>query len=75
MQPEYFDFFWRVFAGAVPIGEQARAHNQVSIVTARHSAVIDTRMHLLGDIRYGSIEITIHDTAVVQIERKERIRR
>lgn len=28
----------------------------------------------LREIRYGSIEITIHDSKVVQIERKEKIR-
>ena len=26
------------------------------------------------DIRYGSVEIVIHDSKVVQIERKEKIR-
>lgn len=28
----------------------------------------------LGEIRYGSIEIVIHDARVIQIERRERIR-
>lgn len=28
----------------------------------------------LKEIRYGSIEITIHDSKVVQIERKEKFR-
>jgi len=28
----------------------------------------------LQDIRYGSVEIIIHDSKVVQIERKEKIR-
>lgn len=28
----------------------------------------------IGGIRYGSIEITIHDSRIVQIERKEKLR-
>jgi len=28
----------------------------------------------LGEIRYGSIEIVIHDAQVIQIERRERVR-
>ena len=28
----------------------------------------------LQDIRYGSVEIIVHDSKVVQIERKEKIR-
>jgi hypothetical protein len=28
----------------------------------------------ISDIRYGSVEIIIHDSKVVQIERKEKIR-
>jgi hypothetical protein len=28
----------------------------------------------IGSIRYGSVEIIIHDSKVVQIERKEKIR-
>lgn len=31
-------------------------------------------VHALGEIRYGSIEIVIHDARVIQIERRERIR-
>jgi len=33
-----------------------------------------TLRQALKEIRYGSIEITIHDSKVVQIERKEKIR-
>jgi hypothetical protein len=54
--------------------QATKPNNQVSIATVRHSAVVDTLMRLLGDIRYGSIEITVHDATVVQIERKEKIR-
>ncbi len=31
-------------------------------------------LHALKGLRFGSIEITIHDAKVVQIERKEKIR-
>jgi hypothetical protein len=31
-------------------------------------------LRALAGIRYGSIEITVHDGRVVQIERKERLR-
>ena len=31
-------------------------------------------LRALQDIRYGSVEIVIHDSKVVQIERKEKIR-
>jgi len=30
--------------------------------------------HVLKDIRFGSIEIVIHDSKIVQIERKEKFR-
>jgi hypothetical protein len=43
--------------------------------------VDETRSHLtqkilraLQEIRYGSVEIIIHDSKVVQIERREKIR-
>jgi hypothetical protein len=31
-------------------------------------------VNALGEIRYGSIEIVIHDARAIQIERRERIR-
>lgn len=31
-------------------------------------------LRAIRDVRYGSVEITIHDAKVVQIERKEKIR-
>ena len=31
-------------------------------------------LRALQDIRYGSVEITIHDSHIVMIERKEKIR-
>jgi hypothetical protein len=31
-------------------------------------------LHALQGIRYGSVEIVIHDSRIVQIERKEKVR-
>lgn len=36
--------------------------------------VVDRIAQLLAELRYGTVEITIHDGRVVQIERKEKIR-
>jgi hypothetical protein len=34
----------------------------------------DELMHALSEIRFGSIEIVIQDSRVVQIERREKVR-
>ena len=31
-------------------------------------------LRALRDLRYGSVEVTVHDGAVVQIERREKLR-
>jgi len=31
-------------------------------------------LRTVKDVRYGSVEITIHDSKVVQVERREKIR-
>jgi hypothetical protein len=31
-------------------------------------------LHSIKNVRFGSVEITIHDSRVVQIERKEKVR-
>ncbi len=36
--------------------------------------LVQTICHALQGIRFGSVEIIIHDARVVQIERKEKIR-
>ena len=58
------------------MNEQAIRPNghEVSLTAVGNSTVVEVLMKLLGDIRYGSIEITIHDATVVQIERKEKMR-
>ncbi len=35
---------------------------------------ITTILQALSEIRYGSVEIIVHDSEVVQIERKEKFR-
>ncbi len=39
-----------------------------------HRQVTQQILRALHEIRYGSVEIVIHDSKVVQIERKEKIR-
>ncbi|MFM8550901.1 MAG: YezD family protein [Nitrospiraceae bacterium] len=41
---------------------------------ARTQATVKTILQALSGIRYGSIEIVVHDSEVVQIERKEKFR-
>jgi len=36
--------------------------------------VVEEILRAVKDIRYGSVEITIHDSRVVEIERKEKVR-
>ena len=36
--------------------------------------VTATLLEAIGGIRYGSVEIVIHDRKIVQIERKEKVR-
>ena len=36
--------------------------------------VIEQIVRLLQDLRYGSVQITVHDAQIVHIERVERIR-
>jgi hypothetical protein len=40
----------------------------------RAQAAIKTILQALNGLRYGSVEITIHESRVVQIERKEKFR-
>lgn len=41
---------------------------------AKAQATIKTILQALSGIRYGSLEIIVHDSEIVQIERKEKIR-
>jgi len=46
--------------------------NEVLDKTDHHLAT--TILRAIREIRYGSVEIIIHDSRIVQIERKEKIR-
>jgi hypothetical protein len=39
-----------------------------------HSNAIDQVLHALANLRYGSVEIVVHDGRITQIERHEKIR-
>ena len=43
-------------------------------VDETHRQLTQQILQALQEIRYGSVEIVIHDSKVVQIERKEKIR-
>jgi len=44
------------------------------LVDETHRQLTQQILRALQEIRYGSVEIVIHDAKVVQIERKEKIR-
>jgi hypothetical protein len=41
---------------------------------ARNREVVNKILQAIKNLRYGSVELTIHESKVVQIERKEKIR-
>ena len=44
------------------------------LVDETHRQLTHKILSALQEIRYGSVEIIIHDSQIVQIERKEKIR-
>jgi hypothetical protein len=49
--------------------------NRSHPIKRQNTDEITSQLHqMLKEIRFGSIEITIHDSRVVQIERREKIR-
>lgn len=44
------------------------------LVDETHRQLTQQILQALQEIRYGSVEIIIHDSQVVQMERKEKIR-
>jgi hypothetical protein len=49
--------------------------NRSHPIKRQNTDEIASQLHqMLKEIRFGSIEITIHDSRVVQIERREKIR-
>lgn len=48
-----------------------------NVITSPRTPSLDVRkkvLEALKGIRYGSVEIVIHDSRIVQIERKEKVR-
>ncbi len=50
-----------------------------SVLEAPQKAALDKKVleeiaRLLADLRFGSVEITVHENRVTQIERKEKVR-
>ena len=41
---------------------------------SRNLVIIKKIIQAIENVRYGSVEVTIHESEVVQIERKEKIR-
>ena len=41
---------------------------------SRNRVIVKKIMQAIENVRYGSVEVTIHESEVVQIERKEKIR-
>ena len=42
--------------------------------TTLDKKVLDDIARMLADLRFGSVEITVHENRVTQIERKEKVR-
>ncbi len=42
--------------------------------TAVNEKVLEDIARMLADLRFGSVEITVHENRVTQIERKEKVR-
>lgn len=46
----------------------------INLLKLNEEEVVKEIISSIGNIRYGSVEIIIHDSKVVQIERKEKLR-
>lgn len=47
---------------------------QSEVSRASHRAVEQQILNAVSSLQYGTVEITVHDSNIVQIERKEKIR-
>jgi hypothetical protein len=54
--------------------DSTRTGNQLPDPDQRLEAAIAEIRRAIKNVRFGSVEITIHDSRVVQIERKEKVR-
>ena len=58
------------------MSEQSFAPNQISLNRDERTMqqLISEILSALNKLRYGSVEITVHNSKIVQIERKEKLR-
>ena len=58
------------------MSEQSFAPNQISLNRDERimQQLISEILSALNKLRYGSVEITVHNSKIVQIERKEKLR-
>jgi len=54
--------------------DERRASETIAVNEESLQPVMVEIMRSIKNVRFGSIEITIHDSRVVQIERKEKMR-
>lgn len=52
----------------------AKVDSSMTLDDERNRSVEQEILQAIRSIRYGSVEIVIHDSKVVQIERKEKVR-
>jgi hypothetical protein len=55
-------------------GDDRKAENHFADRDESFEKAIGEILHSIKNVRFGSVEITIHDSRVVQIERKEKVR-
>lgn len=58
----------------MPPDENRRADNDLPDYDQMLESAMGEILRSIKNVRFGSIEITIHDSRVVQIERKEKVR-
>ncbi|PYV37115.1 MAG: DUF2292 domain-containing protein [Acidobacteria bacterium] len=58
------------------MSEQSFAPNQISLNRDERTMqqLISEILSALNKLRYGSVEITVHNSKIVQIEKKEKLR-
>lgn len=66
--------FNRFRAAESPAGTDDRQQSGEELKTRVAPEVEQAILQAVRSIRYGSVEVIIHDAAVVQIERKEKLR-
>jgi hypothetical protein len=57
-----------------PISEAPKSEGPICDGHDAQEIVVREIMRAITGVRFGSVEITIHDSRIVQIERKEKVR-